>query len=293
MRKVDFNWSIVVCLAAPALALRAVAATAPDPTDRVSADHVAVELIAENNALKPGARAWVGIKFTHDPHWHTYWMNPGDSGLPTRLAWQLPNGFRAGEIAWPAPRRFDLGDLYNFGFEGIVLLPVPIDVPASAKPNQNATLTVIAKWLVCNDVCIPGRAEMKISVPVANSDPVANPGAAALFADARAALPTATKVQGQAVASTDRVVIELRGMNLPAGADLDAFPTAAKLLGNTPFKVARDADRLVLTAQKSEYFETAPAKLSLVIVQKNKAKERGPAWQVEIPWNTQRSGAAK
>ncbi|WP_354675267.1 protein-disulfide reductase DsbD domain-containing protein [Cupriavidus alkaliphilus] len=70
---------------------------------------------------------WLGLSIQHQPHWHTYWKNPGDSGLATTLSWQLPDGVRAGDIEWPTPQQLPVGPLMNYGYEGQVLLPVAAD----------------------------------------------------------------------------------------------------------------------------------------------------------------------
>src|SRR6187399_1970979 len=100
-------------------ALLAAASVAAAP---VQTDHVGVELVSAATALVPGRSASLGLRFVHEPHWHTYWINPGDSGLATKLSWQLPAGFHAGEIIWPAPQRFDVDGLFNFGYSGDALL---------------------------------------------------------------------------------------------------------------------------------------------------------------------------
>ena len=150
------------------IVLLALAAAAPVASAAArDENHVAVTLVSEQTALVPGKTAWLGIVLKHQPHWHTYWVNPGDSGLPTKLRWQLPPGFKAGDIAWPAPQRFSAGEVYNFGYAGQVLLPVPIEIPADAKPGTKARLAVEAKWLVCREECIPGKATLKMSLPIA------------------------------------------------------------------------------------------------------------------------------
>jgi DsbC/DsbD-like thiol-disulfide interchange protein len=78
---------------------------------------------------------WVGLQLQHQPEWHTYWKNPGDSGLPTQLDWTLPAGIEAGEIAWPVPKKIPVGTLANYGYEGNVLLPVPLTVTPDFKPS--------------------------------------------------------------------------------------------------------------------------------------------------------------
>ena len=132
----------------------------------VRVDAVEVELVAQHDAAVPGATLMLGLRIRHDPHWHTYWRNPGDSGLPTRLALELPEGWKAGEIAWPAPRRIFVGPLANYGFEDEILLPVPVSVPAGAAAGT-VRIGGRAQWLMCRDVCIPGEAELSLSLPVA------------------------------------------------------------------------------------------------------------------------------
>jgi len=77
------------------------------------------------DGIVPGKTLWVGLRLTHQPHWHTYWKNSGDSGMPTTLDWVLPAGWQASEITWPTPKKFPLGPLANYGFDGEVLLPSP------------------------------------------------------------------------------------------------------------------------------------------------------------------------
>jgi len=69
-------------------------------------EQVQVQLLAHApQGVQAGQTFWLGLKIEHAPHWHTYWQNPGDSGLPTQLNWQLPAGLQAGEIAWPLPKK--------------------------------------------------------------------------------------------------------------------------------------------------------------------------------------------
>jgi thiol:disulfide interchange protein DsbD len=157
----------------------------------VRVDAVEAELVAASDAAVPGGTLMLGLRLRHDPHWHTYWRNPGDSGLPTRVELSLPEGWSAGEIAWPAPKRIFIGPLANYGYEDEVLLPVPVRVPAGAAPGE-VRITARAQWLMCRDVCIPGEAELALPLRVA---PTAVPSSqaalfeAAMAAGAREALP--------------------------------------------------------------------------------------------------------
>ena len=121
----------------------------------VTTPQVRAELVAHApEGVAPGKPLQLGLKIEHQPHWHTYWKNPGDSGLPTRFEWTLAAGLAPGDIDWPAPKRLPLGPLMNYGYEGTVLLPVTVQVPAGfAGPALDVRLR--ADWLVCKDVCIP------------------------------------------------------------------------------------------------------------------------------------------
>jgi thiol:disulfide interchange protein DsbD len=262
-------------------------AAAQDPAQnlvsRFADEHIAVELIAESAAVKPGTRAWLGIKLTHAAHWHTYWMNPGDSGLPTRLEWQLPTGIHAGEIAWPAPWRFEIGGLNNFGYDATVVLPVAIDIAADRKFDASIPFKVNAKWVVCSDdLCIPGKALLQLALPLTHSAPPVDAKVAALFLAARARTPRSMEWPVSLQVTGDKLHIELRASSLPNVATLDAFPTAAKLVGNARPTITRSGERLIVEAQKSDYFDIAPAMLSLVLTD----TEHPQAWKVDIPWTT-------
>jgi len=90
----------------------------------ITTDRVRAELMAQApEGSAPGKPVWVGLQLTHQPEWHTYWKNAGDSGLPTQLQWTLPPGVTAGDIAWPVPKKIPVGNLANYGYEGTVLLP--------------------------------------------------------------------------------------------------------------------------------------------------------------------------
>jgi thiol:disulfide interchange protein DsbD len=89
----------------------------------VTTSEVRAELLAHApQGVGAGQPLWLGLQITHQPEWHTYWMNPGDSGLPTVLEWTLPAGVTAGDIAWPTPKKIPIGNLANYGYEGTVLL---------------------------------------------------------------------------------------------------------------------------------------------------------------------------
>jgi thiol:disulfide interchange protein DsbD len=186
------------------------AIAAPVRTERVEA-----ELIAERTAAAPGKATLVGLRLRMEEHWHTYWKNPGDSGLPTKIQWKLPEGWTAGPILWPHPEAQRIGPLMNYGYSGEVVLLTELTPPPGATPGP-APLSADASWLVCKDVCIPEKATLSLAFAVAGGDPPANPDHAARFATAKSRLP-ATLTGWQAQSAIAGNTLTLRFMP-PEGA---------------------------------------------------------------------------
>ncbi|KNZ30666.1 MAG: hypothetical protein AD742_21660 [Methylibium sp. NZG] len=153
----------------PSLAVACAASITAAHAAPVKTPHVTAELVAQRSAVQPGQTLQIGLRLQHIPHWHTYWRNPGDSGLPTTLAWTVPPGSSVGEIAWPAPKRLPIGPLVNFGYEDELLLPLTFTAPADAKAGSTLKLSAKADWLVCNDVCIPETAQLELALPVVDA----------------------------------------------------------------------------------------------------------------------------
>jgi thiol:disulfide interchange protein/DsbC/DsbD-like thiol-disulfide interchange protein len=152
-------------LAAAGIAL----AQAPEPRARTGVqrvDAVEVELVAERAAVRPGERVLLGLRIRHEPHWHTYWRNPGDSGLATQIEPSGPSGTRFDAVRWPAPVRLWVGPLANYGYEDEIVLPFAAEVPRGLT-GARVRIEAAAQWLVCKDVCIPGDARLAIDLPVA------------------------------------------------------------------------------------------------------------------------------
>ena len=126
---------------------------------------VRARLIAENHSIEPGSTVMVGLHIQHDEGWHTYWKNGGDSGLPTELEWDLPEGWSASELIWPTPERtVDPGDLITYGYSHDVVLFTRITAPANA--SGAVTLKARADWLMCLDLCIPGGQDVDTRLEV-------------------------------------------------------------------------------------------------------------------------------
>ncbi|MCX7249752.1 MAG: protein-disulfide reductase DsbD family protein, partial [Burkholderiales bacterium] len=156
-----------------ALTLPSVLAAQNSSKAVVTTPQVRAELLAHApDGADPGKTVWLGLQLTHQPDWHTYWRNPGDSGLPITVQWTLPAGITAGDIAWPLPKKIPIGNLANYGFDGTVLLPVPLTISQDFKPgltNNEIEVKLKANWLVCRKECIPEEGEFALKVPVKGS----------------------------------------------------------------------------------------------------------------------------
>lgn len=128
--------------------------------------HVKAELIADTAAVVAGVPFKVGVRVTLDPNWHVYWKFPGDAGSPTQVRWTLPSGFTVGELKYPIPHEFDEpGGITVYGYEDEVLLTATITPPKNFSA-KDVEVKASAEWLVCEKVCIPGKASVHLRLPV-------------------------------------------------------------------------------------------------------------------------------
>ncbi|MFN3596666.1 MAG: protein-disulfide reductase DsbD family protein [Rubricoccaceae bacterium] len=231
--------------------------------------HSRASLVAPQASVAPGSTLDVGLRIELDPHWHTYWINPGDSGLPVRIAWELPPGVEAGPLRFPAPERLDVAGLVSYAFEDEVVLLAEIRVP-SAFAAEALELRGQATWLVCEDVCLPAEATVSLTLPVRAGPPVPDAAGAALVARARARLPAA--VPGwQARAETTDLGYRLR-LTPPAGwsGTLEGgqfFVAEGAVLNYAPPQLfVRDGADFVLDLQRSDFAQGTPEALEGVLV---------------------------
>lgn len=223
---------------------------------------VRARLVAEHQSVQPGQIAWVAVQLAMRPGWHVYFRNPGDAGLPTTIEWSLPGGWRAGDIAWPRPIRFETGGLASFGYKDAVALLVPLHVPTDAQAG--AELTAQVSWLACEVVCIPGDAHVQLTLPVAASSPALDPDAIALFSATRARLPAATgfvaraEIQGERLTLT-MPVVPIYGVG---GVNATFVPDDSSLIDHAaPQPLARDGESFTLTLRRNP---TGPTDIEII-----------------------------
>jgi thiol:disulfide interchange protein DsbD len=217
------------------LALRwgAAAAGAPEGEtpgfgDDIPRDAVTARLLADVASVAPGQPFDVGVEITMAPGWHTYWENGGDAGLPTSVEWELPEGFAAGPIRWPVPHRYEEeGDVVTFGYAERVLLVVEMTPPARAG-GDSVRLAGLVEWLQCKDICIPGGAEVELTLPLADAAEAAPEPVRKEFEAARAQLP--------------RRAAELNDAGIQAFQSVAALPPGASAEAAVVFLGIGDAD---------------------------------------------------
>ena len=218
MRTVKF-WLLGLALVSPA--------ALPFSGSTVATDNVKAHLVSEASSIAPGQSFWVALELDIRDGWHTYWRNPGDSGQATKLTWDLPPGFTAGDIVWTTPHRFDVPPLVNYGYAKQAVHLVNVTAPKDLKAGSPAVLSAKASWLVCSDVCIPESADLQLKLPVNAVPGAADPADAALFTLARSELPSAELAATTARIQGDQLVITLGrewGATLPQIKSLAFFP---------------------------------------------------------------------
>lgn len=185
---------------------------------------VTASLVADTTAIVPGKPFEVGLLLEMAPKWHTYWEYAGDAGIPTTIQWTLPEGFGSGPIQWPLPGRYkEPGDIEVYAYGDKVLLISTI-IPPADLTEKSLTLKAKAAWLVCEEICIPGSAELEITLPVSAEAAPANED---LFSTFRARLPSADAPPYQLSWEKTDTGRSLTVSGLQDATALDLFPLPA------------------------------------------------------------------
>ncbi|MCB9058344.1 MAG: thioredoxin family protein [Calditrichae bacterium] len=174
-------------------------------------ENVEAQLVTDVMSIMPGTKINMALRLKMDRGWHTYWLNPGDSGLPTEIQWTLPDGFSSSEINWPLPEKIDTPPLVTYGYHDEIYLFSTIAVPADLKAGNTITIAARVDWLECEEVCIPGGVDLKIDLPVKENAPVPDEQWSKIFADARTKLPLESSEWKFAVSAKDST-LQLQGV---------------------------------------------------------------------------------
>jgi len=250
------------------LLLYVLAQPALGASNSADAAHLHVELVFPHSQLYPGGSNEAGLYFKLEPGWHVYWVNAGDSGEPPRISWTLPDGLTAGAIGFPAPSRLPLGPLMDFGYENEVLFPFSFQVADGVKQGP-ATLQAKVNWLVCREVCIPGKAELDENVELLRTAPmpvaVSGPDQA-LWDRLANRLPQALPAGDEAIFQQTSTGFRLAVATGRRESRAEFFPEDQNILSDpAPQPVTPTTTGLILDLTKDPNLQANPAQLKGVL----------------------------
>jgi len=128
--------------------------------------HSSATLISGVDEVRPGQVVPILLKITLDEGWHTYWMNPGDSGSPTQVRWKVNGKPVTGNLLYPAPKVISSEGITTYGYEGEVNLVTSLAPSKSLALGSTWKVEAEASWLVCKEECVMARKTMTLELPV-------------------------------------------------------------------------------------------------------------------------------
>ena len=223
----------------------------------VDGGHARVELISDRAVAIPGETVWMGLSFELDPHWHIYWQNAGDAGLPPTIIWGEASGLARdaiGDFVWPLPELLPIvpGEIMDYGYSDRVVLPFPVTIPADA--DGAILFEGIADYLICEDICIPETAPIRLLLSV-GAGQMPDQRGAELINDAMARVPAAFEGEARVTQQGDVWVLSLSGSQV-AGlhGDTRFFPESHDIVhaADQLVQYGPDGLQITLTPAKSE-----------------------------------------
>ena len=248
--------------------------------------HIEVRLIADQQTLTPGSSFRLGVHFKPEPGWHIYWRNPGDSGLAPRFAWESSGGVAVDAPLWPYPKKIAVGPLVNYGYDE-VLLPFPATFSAPPPRATSTTVTVSMQYLVCKDECLPGEAQLELTLPISKTASAPSEYER-LFAIAEKNIPTALDRVSIAVEEQqDRIIVALIPLEprfFPAA--ITFFPEDPRVISNSaPQEVSLDSGALRVSLKRDPNRRDSIRRLRGVLYSPQGWSESGEPKAIEIDTN--------
>lgn len=240
-----------------------------------------IDWITSSSSVEAGKSVNTGLRMVLDEGWHTYWSNPGEGGMKISVDWELPAGWKVGELEHPVPIRFLTGELPGFGYEGTVVFPVTFTAPADFQGEVKLKGKV--SWLTCNDTgCIPGNANLELNLAAGAPQPAAE---AVLIENALETVPKPKPGFSLDVVGKDDDLI----LTVTTGADsslkiseYEIYPVTPQVVDNAAkFEFTKDGDKWTARVPKSEYAPAAIAELDLVLADKERKSPVVVSWKSE------------
>jgi thiol:disulfide interchange protein DsbD len=237
---------------------------------RQESGHVNVGLATEVKSIQPGQSFSVGLFFELEKGWHTYWLNPGDSGLPVAISWKLPPGFSYGDIQWPYPFRFGTDSVVSFGYEEEVLLITDIKAASDANIGETIKIEAEVEWLVCKEECVPGQAILSLSLPVEAKEPDFDQAWKEKFTGTRKKLPVLSQEWSvHAIIDKDHVFLQITPPHWFENdmGKIQFFPEQTELFDYSAPQIVKNNDKgYTVQVKLSALAQKIPSKLEGVLV---------------------------
>ncbi len=272
-------FSLVSC-ASQSPATTPAAATSADSKqgEGIPKNLVRLYLLADVTAVSPGQELRIAARFDIEPSWHIYWTNPGEAGIPTTVEFGLPPGFSAEPVRYPGPISFDGGEgIVSYGYQELTMLSTEVTAPLKLDSNQKLHFSATASWLACREMCIPGKAEVRMSLDVATQAVPSAPANETMFSAHEKRLPSAN----------DKLVTEWKPGSpatlevlIPGAQRVEYFPSVAEqstLAGQLTIP-ENDGVKLILS------FKNSAPQVSGVLGIKSKEQSTNHYVQLKAPF---------
>ena len=248
------------------------------------AGHVKGALVSEHASAVPGGVVSLGLHLQMEPGWHVYWINPGEAGIPPHILWSQKTGAAPDSLRWPVPDTIPVTPLMTYGYGGELLLPFSARVDSNAKGE--VVLKGLAKWLECHDICVPGKAEVSLVLPVSPEKPAALPGSRAMFDAARQALPVRDPAWNLRAAVADSFVF-LTAKSVsgnPSDAPVRFLPLDPGVVDNAAAQGwIPTVDGFRLKIRRDPYVALKPDSLKGVLIRSGGWKNGSPGMEFSVP----------
>jgi len=245
--------------------------------------HARLSLISNHTAIVPGQSDWIGLRFDLDPGWHIYWINPGDSGEPPKITWQLPGGMQAGDLQFPVPQRIPDHSLMDYGYQGSVVLLSKLTT-TSAPASKQAEISADVRYLVCREVCVPGKDHLSLTLPMAGGGRSAADSVQIKAAEGHMPRPLPAGVRVSATSNSEGFTVIVTGKSRELGLISDFIPADEQVIENTVQPaISPEKDEFVIKLKKSEQLDRPISQLRGLLL----AGDR--AYNVSIPVRSNQS----
>lgn len=111
-----------------------------------------------------------GIEIELKPGWKTYWRQPGDAGIPPQFDVADSVNLADFKVDFPVPKRFDEAGSTMIGYKNTVVFPVTV---TPKDPSQPTLLDLEVDYGLCEAICVPARAEIRMDLSKADDTDMA------------------------------------------------------------------------------------------------------------------------